>query len=186
MENRRIGGDSQGALRLRYLRAAQEGPKPGSVSAYGRWSWRLPRCRAVYGDAVGVTQFKASTSPPARFAAGHLGPGVQGGGGSNSGAFLLWGHHGGKFLRRRLAWLWFQGIPLCCQQFTSFIIIHSKYSMQLTIAPCQLITLTPCLYEEVAELLRQRIFRRELAGVLDRRTQDCRGVRHQPHPCARP
>ena len=56
----------------------------------------------------------------------------------------------------------FQGIPCAASEFTSFIIIHSKYSMQLTIAPCLSHPHPRALYEEVAELLRQRIFRREL------------------------
>ncbi len=48
-------------------------------------------------------------------------------------------------------------------EFTSFIIIDSKYSSQLTIRAMSAVTLTPrALYEEVAEQLRQRIFRREL------------------------
>ena len=51
----------------------------------------------------------------------------------------------------------------CGGEFTSFIIIDSKYSTQLTIRPMSALTLTPrALYEEVAEQLRQRIFRREL------------------------
>lgn len=55
--------------------------------------------------------------------------------------------------------------------FTLFIIIHSKFDIQLTILPMSAmmsdsrtgLSLSPrALYEEVAELLRQRIFKREL------------------------
>lgn len=44
-------------------------------------------------------------------------------------------------------------------------------------------TLTPlALYEQVAEQLRQRIFRRELEpGAWIDEPEDCRGIRHQPH-----
>lgn len=47
--------------------------------------------------------------------------------------------------------------------FISFIIIDAEYSMRLTILPMSALSLAPrALYEEVAELLRQRIFAREL------------------------
>jgi len=49
-------------------------------------------------------------------------------------------------------------------EFTLFIIIDSKYSTELTIQAMAELSLSPrALYEEVAELLRQRIFNRELA-----------------------
>ncbi len=49
------------------------------------------------------------------------------------------------------------------QEFTLFIIIDAKYSTQLTILVMSVPSLAPrALYEEVAELLRQRIFNREL------------------------
>lgn len=48
-------------------------------------------------------------------------------------------------------------------QFTVFIIIDAKNSFQLTIMSMAALSLAPrALYEEVAELLRQRIFSREL------------------------
>jgi DNA-binding GntR family transcriptional regulator len=47
--------------------------------------------------------------------------------------------------------------------FISFIIIDAEYSLRLTILPMSALSLAPrALYEEVAELLRQRIFAREL------------------------
>ena len=47
--------------------------------------------------------------------------------------------------------------------FISFIIIDAEYSLRLTILPMSALSLAPrALYEEVAELLRQRIFKREL------------------------
>lgn len=50
-----------------------------------------------------------------------------------------------------------------CMEFTLFIIIDSKYSTELTIQAMAELSLSPrALYEEVAELLRQRIFNREL------------------------
>ena len=49
------------------------------------------------------------------------------------------------------------------QDFISFIIIDAEYSLRLTIPPMSALSLAPrALYEEVAELLRQRIFAREL------------------------
>jgi DNA-binding GntR family transcriptional regulator len=52
---------------------------------------------------------------------------------------------------------------VCFQKFTLFIIIDAKYSLKLTIPPMAALSLSPrALYEEVAELLRQRIFQREL------------------------
>ena len=49
-------------------------------------------------------------------------------------------------------------------EFTLFIIIDSKYYFKLTIPTMTAPSLSPrALYEEVAELLRQRIFKRELA-----------------------
>ncbi len=49
-------------------------------------------------------------------------------------------------------------------EFTLFIIIDAKNSGQLTIRAMAALSLAPrALYEEVAELLRQRIFSRELA-----------------------
>jgi DNA-binding GntR family transcriptional regulator len=49
-------------------------------------------------------------------------------------------------------------------EFTLFIIIDSKYYFKLTISTMPAPSLSPrALYEEVAELLRQRIFKRELA-----------------------
>jgi DNA-binding GntR family transcriptional regulator len=48
-------------------------------------------------------------------------------------------------------------------KFTLFIIIDAKNSLQLTISTMTALSLAPrALYEEVAELLRQRIFNREL------------------------
>lgn len=47
--------------------------------------------------------------------------------------------------------------------FTLFIIIDSKYGFKLTILTMAALSLAPrALYEEVAELLRQKIFKREL------------------------
>ncbi len=49
------------------------------------------------------------------------------------------------------------------RDFISFIIIDAEYSLRLTILPMSALSLAPrALYEEVAELLRQRIFKREL------------------------
>ena len=69
---------------------------------------------------------------------------------------MAWGvQHGAQAVTAQVLW--------CGGKFTSFIIIDSKYSVQLTIRPMSALTLTPrALYEEVAEQLRQRIFRREL------------------------
>ena len=48
-------------------------------------------------------------------------------------------------------------------QFTLFIIIHAEYSSQLTLPAMSAASLAPrALYEEVAELLRQRILSHEL------------------------
>src|SRR3990167_3715689 len=81
-----------------------------------------------------------------------------------------WGCHSWQKLLRRWRWgVQHSGeavtaqVQWCGGEFTSFIIIDSKYSAQLTIHPMSALTLTPrALYEEVAEQLRQRIFRREL------------------------
>ena len=48
-------------------------------------------------------------------------------------------------------------------KFTLFIIIDSKYYFKLTILAMAALSLSPrALYEDVAELLRQRIFSRDL------------------------
>jgi DNA-binding GntR family transcriptional regulator len=52
---------------------------------------------------------------------------------------------------------------VCLFEFTSFIIIYAKYCRKLTIPPMSAVSLSPhALYEEVAELIRERIFKREL------------------------
>src|SRR6218665_2081295 len=132
----------------------------------------------------GVTQFRAPTAPTGADLAAALAQ-ASSEAAAASGA-VLWGlslmvnaspkkagvvqardgiRAWGRSVQRRTgAWNKVQrhaGEPLCGAEFTSSVIIHSKYSARLTIGPMP--ALKPrALYEEVAEQLRQRIFRREL------------------------